>query len=203
MIKIACDNLIDTAWRIEASLRKKKAKSRHLVIPRDRENPAKPDNEIEIETPIEVANGFSITGKQMLHFIVLNFITGKDIADVVNESSRMDFLNDIASGLFRSHAELHHRNVVHCDLKLDDLMWDHAALRIINFGLSRLTGEPNSGGAVPYIPSRSGEARLLIGHATCIQWELSFSTSGWTETQFSTQRGHSERTGTMFRTKTN
>jgi serine/threonine protein kinase len=160
-IKIAPDDLIDNeCWVAEALV-----DHPEFGCPFDRDAEG---NEVEIGGDIVPEDLFDDTRfygaladapairTAPFHFVVSRFIVGRDLIEYVEDNDGAcpyNEVHEIARELFRLLAVLHSCGIVHCDVKLDNLMLLNDGLRLvlIDFAFGCLEGESEIGGTPGYM----------------------------------------------------
>ena len=108
---------------------------------------------------------FDIAEADGLHFIVMQYVPGKTLGDLLREGSgrlplskALDYGIQIADGLAAAHA----RGIVHRDLKPDNvIVQENGAVKILDWGLAKLVEPANLADA----PTREKERPLTeAGH---------------------------------------
>ncbi len=97
------------------------------------------------------------------HFLSMEFIDGQDLAALVRSVGRFpqDRAIDLAGQLLSGLAAAHDRGVLHCDLKLSNIMVDgRGRLRITDFGLASFAADVVDGGVVGGTPAYMAPEQL-------------------------------------------
>jgi serine/threonine protein kinase len=117
-IKFAPGCVIDAEWEASENI----PSSPHLQRPFDR----------------SILDGILICGRR-LHFIVSEYIDGVDLFQLTNPIDQ-DLLFNLCAQAASALAALHAKDLVHCDIKPENLMWGDSLLRIIDFETCTETG---------------------------------------------------------------
>jgi len=79
---------------------------------------------INVPKPVEI--------NQQEHIIVMEYIEGKRLRDVVNKNNYESFAKEIGKTI----EKLHENGIIHHDLTTSNFIWDGKKLYLIDFGLS-------------------------------------------------------------------
>ncbi len=90
-----------------------------------------------------IVQAYSVDNEGDRYYIVMEYIDGRDLAQMVEKEGPLDFeqavayIRQAADGL--SHG--HERGIIHCDIKPSNLLVnDQNTVKIVDMGLARLTG---------------------------------------------------------------
>ncbi|MGD9345982.1 MAG: protein kinase [Candidatus Aminicenantes bacterium] len=103
------------------------------------------------------------------HFLSMEYVDGEDLATLIRRIGRLprDKGLDIAHQICAGMAAAHDRGVLHRDLKPSNVMLDgRGRVRITDFGLARLTTEPESSDAAIGTPAYMAPEQMAGGLVT-------------------------------------
>jgi CheY-like chemotaxis protein len=96
-----------------------------------------------------VVMAFDADEAEVGHFLVMEFVDGRDLATIVEQGGRLtldravEAIGQAARGLEYAHA----KGVVHRDVKPANIMWDSSGVvKVADLGLARLVGAADAGG---------------------------------------------------------
>jgi len=79
------------------------------------------------------------------YYLILDYIVGKDLLHIIKEYGcfRENYAKDIFCKIAKTLKAIHKKNVVHQDLKLENIIYEHATqkIHIIDFGFSTIVEE--------------------------------------------------------------
>ena len=91
-----------------------------------------------------IVQAYSVDHESDRYFIVMEYIDGRDLQQVVEEDGPLDFetaadyIRQAAEGLSHGHG----RKMIHCDIKPSNLLVNNqGVVKIVDMGLPRLTGD--------------------------------------------------------------
>jgi serine/threonine protein kinase len=133
-LKFASAEVINEEWNITRKI----GKSNSLHIPFDRS----PSDGVLIDKPMNSKR------EVRLHFIVSTYIEGKDFFQILEDNDSIDreFLLKVFQQIAIGLKTLHSYDLVHCDIKPENLMWDYKNefVKIVDFGSSATSGSQTS-----------------------------------------------------------
>jgi serine/threonine-protein kinase len=90
-----------------------------------------------------IVMAFDADEAEVGHFLVMEFVDGRDLATIVQQAGRMpltcalDAIEQAARGLEYAHA----KGIIHRDIKPANIMWDNSGVvKVADLGLARLAG---------------------------------------------------------------
>ena len=93
------------------------------------------------ENLVKYYDDFEYTSESGLntHIIIMEFVTGKKITDIIDEISDKDKLIDLFKNILNAVNQLHNFDIIHRDLKPDNiLIMQDGTIKIIDYGLAKL-----------------------------------------------------------------
>ncbi|MEE8450651.1 MAG: protein kinase [Thermoguttaceae bacterium] len=94
-----------------------------------------------------IVQAYSVDNEGDRHYIVMEFIDGRNLSQIVEEDGPLDFaraadyIQQAADGL----AHAHDRNMIHCDIKPSNLLVnEQGTVKILDMGLARLGSDHGS-----------------------------------------------------------
>jgi serine/threonine protein kinase len=126
------------------------------IIPK----PSEVDKEILILKKLNHPNLITFYEKiepEKYHFIVQDLFQSKTLLQLVNETRGLseDYTRTIFIQICNALAYLHHNNISHGDLKLENILVKNDQIKIIDFGLASETEYKEFSGSIQYCPPES------------------------------------------------
>ncbi len=97
-----------------------------------------------------IVQAYSVDNEGDQYYLVMEYVDGRDLQQIVDDDGPLDY--SVAADAVRQAAEglahAHQRNMIHCDIKPSNLLVNNqGAVKILDMGLARLTGESGRPGA--------------------------------------------------------
>lgn len=96
---------------------------------------------VDSENLVKYYDDFEYTLESGLntHIIIMEFVTGKKITDIIDEVNDNDKLIDLFKNILNAVKQLHNYEIIHRDLKPDNiLIMKNGTIKIIDYGLAKL-----------------------------------------------------------------
>ncbi len=96
---------------------------------------------VDSENLVKYYDDFEYTLESGLntHIIIMEYVTGKKITDIIDEINDSDKLIDLFKNILNAVNQLHNYKIIHRDLKPDNiLMTETGTIKIIDYGLAKL-----------------------------------------------------------------
>ncbi|MFC1559003.1 protein kinase [Gemmatimonadota bacterium] len=110
----------------------------------------------------------SIEEADGIHFITMELVEGSSLSETIPaEGYPFDQLLEVALPITEAIAVAHARGIIHRDLKPENIIvGDDGRVRLLDFGLAKLRGEPAGEADAPYHTVALTEAGLILGTVT-------------------------------------